>query len=144
MRPVPFTPPPPGVLLHTVPIAGFTAIPPDIRHADLIPAPVREAMQPAWTWDEYPPAQAGLYLLTDVTVADEGLVFRAGLDLVEASITQHQPDEIAAARIAIAAGDDLPELTGVHVLCVKRGATNYGHWLGGDAADGTARQPPAG
>ena len=129
MRPIPFAPPPPGVLLHTVPTSGFVAIPPDIRHADLIPPPEREAMQPAWNWGEYPPAQAGLYLLANAIVAEEGLVFDQGLELVGASITQHQPEEIAAARAAIAAADDLPQLTGLHVLCIKRGASNYGHWL---------------
>jgi capsular polysaccharide biosynthesis protein len=129
MRPIPFAPPPPGVLLHAVPTPGFVATPPDIRHVELIPPPEHAAMQPAWNWGEYPPAQVGLYQLHDVIVAEEGLVFGRDMALVEASITQHQPDEIDAARAAIAAAGDLPELSGLHVLCIKRGAANYGHWL---------------
>jgi capsular polysaccharide biosynthesis protein len=129
MRPIPFAPPPPGVLLHALPAPGFVAAPPLIRHAELIPPPEREAMRPAWTWGEYPPAQAGLYLLNDVIVAEEGLVFGRDLALVDASITQHQPEEIDTARAAIAAAETLPELTELHVLCIKRGASNYGHWL---------------
>jgi capsular polysaccharide biosynthesis protein len=129
MRAIPFAPTPPGVLLHTLQAPGFTAAPPDIRKADLIPANAREAMHPAWSWGEYPPAEIGLYQLEDVVVADEGLVFRPGMDLVGASITQHRPDEIDAARAMIAGMEATPPLTGLHVLCVKRGATNYGHWL---------------
>jgi capsular polysaccharide biosynthesis protein len=86
-------------------------------------------MSHAWHWGEYPPAEVQLRHLTGVTVADEGLVFLAGGDLVDASITQHTPAEIDAARAAIATAADAAPLTGLHVLCVKRGATNYGHWL---------------
>jgi capsular polysaccharide biosynthesis protein len=129
MRPINFAPPPPGAVLHTVHAPGFSAPPPDIAHAELIPPPIRDAMSTAWHWGEYGPATVTLHHLENVTVADEGLVFRDGHDLVEASITQHTPDEIGFARAAIAAMDGTAPLTGLHVLCVKRGATNYGHWL---------------
>jgi capsular polysaccharide biosynthesis protein len=128
MTPAPLPPAPPGVVLHRVAAAGFAAPPPDVRNAHLIPAPEHAAMQPAWTWGRYPPAEIQLVGLRDVTLAEEGLVFLPGLDLVHASVTQHAPSEIDDAMVAIVI-DDGPVLDGPHVLCVKRGAYNYGHWL---------------
>lgn len=129
MQAIPFTASPPGIVLHTIRAAGFAAPPPVLRHADLIPPAIFDLMRPAWLGGDYPAADVRLHQVDDVTVAQEGLVFLPGLDLVEASITQHHPDDIAIGRAAIAAMDDTPPLDGVHVLCIKRGATNYGHWL---------------
>ncbi len=129
MRAVPFSPPPPGVVLHSIPAPGFVSPPPDLRNAHLIPPAERAAMRAAWSWGEYPPGEVRLYHLKDVTLAEEGLVFLPGLDLVQASVTQHAPIAVAAARAAITAMDDTPALTGLHVLCIKRGAENFGHWL---------------
>ena len=128
MNTIPFPPRPPGAVLHTVQTAGFAAPPPDIRHAHRIPPAERAAMHPAWTWGAYPPAEVTIHALQDVTLAAEGLVFLPGGALVEASVTQHQPAEIDAARAAVAAGP-APRLDGPHVLCIKRGVANYGHWL---------------
>ncbi len=87
-------------------------------------------MTPAWTWGDYAPGEIRLLRLHDVIVAAEGLVFLPGGDLVPASVTQHTPEEIAEARRAIdESGGNLPELAEPLVLCIKRGAGNYGHWL---------------
>ena len=129
VRAVPFPPPPPGDVLCAVPAPGFATRPPRLRNAGLVPPAERAAMQPAWGWGDYPPTEVRLHRLRDVTLAAEGLVFLPGGELAPASLTQHDPAEVEAARAAIAAAGALPELAGPHVLCVKRGATNYGHWL---------------
>jgi capsular polysaccharide biosynthesis protein len=129
MPTVPFVRPPPGELLHSIQTREFMALPPEIRNAHLIPAEEFGVMQAAWTWGEYPAVQIQLHLLRDVTLAEEGLVFLPDLEIVPASITQHGAEEIDDARVAIVAMEPATPLDGPHVLCVKRGASNYGHWL---------------
>ena len=114
-------------MVHAIPVPGFATRPPAIRRHDLIPPEMRAAMEPAWHWGDFAPAEIRLHRLHDVTVAAEGLVFLPGGELIPASITQHAPQEITAARDAIEqAGADLE---GPIMLCIKRGAGNYGHWL---------------
>ena len=130
MRAITIPPVPDAVILLQIRSPGFVSPPPAVVNAHLIPPAEHAAMQPAWSWGEYAPSDVTLFQLDDVMVAEDGLVFRADGALVQASVTQNQPAEIEAARRAIAAsGTDAPVLDGPHVLCIKSGVFNFGHWL---------------
>ncbi len=120
-----------AALLMRIVSPGFSTEPPDIVHPERIPPSIVEA---CWAQRQrvFAARDIRVWLLQDVFVACEGLVFDGAGSLYRPSITQHSPVEIGWAaeqvRAAIAGGaavvHDLPL-----VLGVKRGAGNYGHWL---------------
>ena len=122
---------PDSALLMRITSPGFEATEPDIVHPERIPPDIRAACA-AQRQPLFPPRSVSVWLLHDVHVACEGLVFDRDGRLYRPSITQHGPAEIewaaAAVRTALADGSapvhDLPL-----VLGKKRGAMNYGHWL---------------
>jgi capsular polysaccharide biosynthesis protein len=122
----------PGAVLATFPSPAFDISPPDLVQPDLMPPDVRQAMERIWNGGHFGAQDVRLTELRDVYVAKEGLVFSKDLELVEASVTQHSERDWewsrAAIRAAIADGS-MPRIEGTCVLCKKRGAANYGHWL---------------
>ena len=87
-------------------------------------------MLPAWSTALFKQRAVRVVELRDVTVAADGLVFSRDGDLYRETITQHSRHEIAAASTSIEQhSGGIERLRGPHVLCVKRGAANYGHWL---------------
>jgi capsular polysaccharide biosynthesis protein len=103
-----------------------------LYNADLIPDPVRRAVETSWTRGVFAERKIKIRAFADVFVAKEGLVFDRALRLVRSSVTQHSTSEIEWARGAIVSAlgaGDTPRLSGTCVLCKKRGAGNYGHWL---------------
>ena len=118
-------------VFRTIPLPGFFLAPPDVKHAERIP-PDRLAAMQAWNQVWFAPRRARVIVLEDVYVTCEGLVFTWSLELVEPSIKQHTPEQVAWGRAAVegAAGDGRVErVRGDVVLCRKSGATNYGHWM---------------
>ena len=110
---------------------GFETAPPDIIHSERIPPAIVEVCC-AQRQRLFAPRDIRVWLLRDVFIAYEGLVFDSRGRLYKPSITQHGPIEIGwAAEQVQAAVDgapidshDLPL-----VLGEKRGAGNHGHWL---------------
>lgn len=120
-----------GVALR-VPSPGFTTRPPVVRNRTLVPAAVLDQMAFAWNSRAYPARDVVLRRVQNAYVLGEGLVFDQDFAVVPASVTQHAPAEVdaAAARLrAAAAAGGIPTLPGTTLLCVKRGAANYGHWM---------------
>ena len=123
--------PPDSALLMRISSPGFEAAAPDIVHPERIPPDIWAACA-AQRQAVFPSRPVSVWLLHDVYVACEGLVFDRDGRLYRPSVTQHGPAEIewaaAAVRTALADGiapaHDLPL-----VLGKKRGAMNYGHWL---------------
>ena len=117
---------------YAIPSPAFTTRPPVVRNAGLIPADIRAAMHPALGTRAHGPGSVTMHDLRDVYVIGEGLVFDRNLQLAPPSVTQHSPAEIEGARMrlgaALAAGP-IEQHAGRTVLCIKRGASNYGHWL---------------
>ncbi|MCQ8277828.1 glycosyltransferase family 61 protein [Acetobacteraceae bacterium KSS8] len=73
-----------------------------------------------------------IWLLRDVFVAFEGLVFDDAGRLFAPSVTQHHHSEIEWARQQVVAARDsglAPRIDGPVILGSKRGAHNFGHWL---------------
>ena len=123
---------PPGdaVLMH-VASPGFRATKPDIISLERTPASVFAAVA-AQREPVFAARTVTAWLLHDVFVACEGLVFDRHGALYRPSITQHAQAEIdwAAGQVRAAiAGATVPEHDGPLVLGKKRGAANYGHWL---------------
>jgi capsular polysaccharide biosynthesis protein len=102
---------------------------PLVVHRDQVPPEVLGAMQPTWRrrWFASRPVTQTIH--DNVYVAGEGLVFTADLEVVPASIGQHQPHHIDQARAAIQSASNIPRHAGTTVLCKKSGAYHYGHWL---------------
>ncbi len=123
--------PPHDSLLMRITSPGFEAPPPDIIHPERIPPDIWSACA-AQREGGFAPRPVSVWLLHDVHVACEGLVFDRDGRLYRPSVTQHGPAEIdwAASAVCTAQADgsalvhDLPL-----VLGKKRGAANYGHWL---------------
>lgn len=115
-----------------VPSRAFATCPPAVRNRALVPAAVLDQMSFAWDSRAYPARDVTLRRVRDAFVLGEGLVFDRSLAVVPASVTQHSPAEVdaAAARLKAAeAAGGIPTLPGTTLLCAKRGAANYGHWM---------------
>ena len=110
---------------------GFETTAPDRLHAERMPSGIVAACH-AQTVRRFMPRPVQVWLLEDVMVSFEGLVFDRGGALYRASVTQHAPEEIRlaaiAAKAAIGTGPSPPSGPPI-VLAKKRGASNYGHWL---------------
>ncbi len=123
--------PPDSALLMRITSPGFEATPPDIVHPERIPPDIWAACA-AQRQPVFAPRPVSVWMLNDVHVACEGLVFDRDGRLYRPSVTQHGPAQIewaaSAVRTVLADGSaplhDLPL-----VLGKKRGAMNYGHWL---------------
>ncbi len=105
---------------------------PFIHRKELIPAEWLAVLDPTWRAGTISGRKIRLFELRDVFVAFEGLVFNKDLDVYRASVTGHSPAEIelSVGRIRERMRDgSLPVHLGRAVLCSKRGATNYGHFL---------------
>ena len=123
--------PPDSALLMRIASPGFEATAPDIVNPERIPPDIWAACG-AQRQSVFPPRPVSVWLLRDVHVACEGLVFDRGGRLYRPSVTQHGPAEIEWAAAAVRAtltGDAAPAHDGPLVLGKKRGAMNYGHWL---------------
>lgn len=108
---------------------AFAMQAPALVHAELVPDDVIGAMQVSWNIPYFPERSVEVFLLEDVHVAEEGLVFDAHGRLFRGTITQHSQAEIDRGYAAVMAAGSLPIRSGTFVLCKKRGADNFGHWL---------------
>ncbi len=120
--------PPSSALLLESRSPAFDAPPPELRYPERIPPDIAAACA-AQRQGRFEARPLRLWLLRDVIVACEGLVFDRDGALLRQSVTQHHPSEIDWARSQIAAGGDMARHTLPLVLGKKRGAANYGHWL---------------
>ena len=81
---------------------------------------------------DYPPRDVTIHRVPGAYVVGEGLAFDRTGAVIGPTITQHSPAEVdaaaAALHAALAAGP-IPQAPGETLLCTKRGAGNYGHWL---------------
>ncbi len=109
---------------------------PVLDQAERIPPGVREAMDWAWRRRWFKPQPTRLAKVQDVVVVKEGLVFTRTLDLIAETITQHDERDIGEGRAqaeAAFAAQPVPADTttagDLILLCRKRGAQNYGHFL---------------
>ena len=111
---------------------AFTTRAPVVLNAGLIPPEAEAHMRLAWDMRQVAARMVKVHELRDVFIAGEGLVFDRNLAVVPGSGTQHSPAEVEAGRQAVAvarAAGKLAPQAGRTLLCLKRGAGNYGHWL---------------
>lgn len=105
---------------------------PEVLHQESITSDALGRMQPTWNTPDFPERQVTVSILNEVYVAQEGLVFDAHGNLFASSVTQHEPDKIAlgfnSVQKALRSGCEM-YCKRTAVLCKKRGADNYGHWL---------------
>ena len=118
-------------MLMQIESPGLETVAPDIVHAERIPPEIAVACG-AQRERRFAARPIRMWLLQDVVVSFEGLVFDRNGGLYRASVTQHSPAEIEMAADSVrlllqsrpASVADLPV-----VLAKKRGVGNYGHWL---------------
>ena len=123
--------PPASSIVMQVTSPAFRAVPPDIANPELVPDDVVAA---SWAQRErfFASRPVTVWLLRDVYVACEGLVFDRDGRLYRPSITQHSEVEIGWATDQVRTALDGVAVR-LHdealILGKKRGAGNYGHWL---------------
>ena len=123
--------PPVSSVVMQITSPAFRPIPPDIVNPELIPDNVVDA---SWAERErfFASRPVTVWLLRDVLVACEGLVFDRDGRVYRPSITQHSEPEVAwaTAQVRLALdGEPAPSHDEMLVLGKKRGAGNFGHWL---------------
>lgn len=105
---------------------------PKLHQPELIPPQLRAECDRRWLQKRFTLPPIRFFHLKDVYVAQHGIVFTADGRLITESITNHSHEEIAkgfeALTTALACRSDIPHVA-KGVLCKKRGAENYGHWL---------------
>lgn len=105
---------------------------PDIRQKHLIPSDLLQTLEDHWNHSRIISPPLTIHLLKNVFVCSEGLVFTKDGSFVLETLTQHSREELQQAADQLAY--DLA--CGVQknhqpkgILCKKRGASNYGHWI---------------
>ncbi len=119
-------------ILFEITSPGFQTRYPQLINPELITPDALRAMERIWTRSWIGPQMMTAYLLKDVYVAGDGIVFNRALEPFQPSLWPSKPDEVAAARSAIQsaiASRALPYHDLCAVLCRKPGNHNYGHWL---------------
>ena len=122
---------PAGARVFELESPAFSMTPPRVRHREIIPPDVLRVMESSWNKSQFDCRAVTVSLVEDAYVVEEGLVFTADGRLFRETITQHAAAEIERGHAAVmrAIAWDIPKRPGVSVLCKKRGARNFGHWL---------------
>lgn len=105
---------------------------PEISNPERIPESTLQAMEASWKVSTFHEREITFSVLRNVYVVEEGLVFNEAGELYSSSITQHAPAEIERGHLAVCAAiadNSSASIQGTSVLCKKRGAENYGHWI---------------
>jgi hypothetical protein len=119
-------------ILFDITSPGFNTRYPHLINRELITPDALRVMEPRWTCDWFSPRKIKAFLLKDVYVAGDGIIFNRALEPFLPSLWPSPPDQVAAARVAIEAAlanGTLPYHDLRAVLCRKAGNSNYGHWL---------------
>jgi hypothetical protein len=119
-------------ILFKVASPGFNTLYPALINAELITPDAFSVMDPIWKSGWVGPRVVTAYLLRDVYVAGDGIVFDPALQPFLPSLWPSSPEAVASARAAIEqaiAKCALPRHDLRAVLCRKPGNQNYGHWL---------------
>ena len=123
---------PDSACILTLTSSAFNMSYPKLVNETIIPSDILRAMLPTWRTLRFAERPVKISVLNDVYVAEEGLVFDAHGNLYAGSITQHAAAEIQngyeKVRTTLRSGETTP-VAGTVVLCKKRGAANFGHWL---------------
>lgn len=120
-----------GTIATSIKSSSYFIQPPSIVNEHLIPACTYSAMTPAWRQGIFLARDVVGILLKNVTIAGEGLVFDQDDRLIKETKTQHSDQEVSLAYSQVIYTKKIsgPIQEDLCVLCVKRGANNYGHWL---------------
>ncbi len=118
--------------IHEMESPGFYATYPRLIGRSTMPEDVFTLSDHRWRQDWVPAAPVRFYLLKNVFVAADGLVFDASAKLYTETRKAHGDDDVLAAQEAITAvGATIAETKYYSraVLCKQSGSGNYGHWL---------------
>lgn len=105
---------------------------PKVYQKHLIPKNLQDRSQSRWDTKRIVTPDLKIYRLKDVFVMVEGLVFTRSGTLVAETITQHSERDIKLAFDELTTNLACSVPVASHpkgILCKKRGAENYGHWL---------------
>jgi len=105
---------------------------PRIYDPHLMPPDVARILRRRWNLSKHVIPPVAFHVARDVYVVEEGLVFTGDGHLVAASQADVPAHEIVRARATLQASLAQPASIPSHpraILCKKRGAGNYGHWL---------------
>lgn len=110
---------------------AFSTSPPRLFNGQVMPGDLHYMYLNIW--NKYrPETEIVCSILSDVVVDGEGLVFDSNGRLYQQTIHQSGPHEIDQAYRNVRfylESDNRLAMSGVTLLCEKRGVENYGHWL---------------
>lgn len=105
---------------------------PKIYQKFLVPEDLLQQFEQRWSVGRIVIPRIKFFLLKNVYVTAEGLVFTADGSFVKETKTNHSDQDVAVSfeelTMTIACGEKIPGHQ-QGILCKKRGAENYGHWL---------------
>lgn len=105
---------------------------PTLYQRHLIPDDAMGILNHRWSIERNVIPKAEFHLARNVYIVGEGLVFTSEGALINATRINFSDTDVERARTtlvkALTGGQNLPHY-GRAVMCKKRGATNYGHWL---------------
>ncbi len=121
---------PDDAVFHRIVSPSFTLEYPNVRNANLLPSDGSlDAMISRWSDGTFRPRPVDFTQLNDVIVTGDGLIFDLELNLYNQPCENYPPRSIAEGLDAATDAVRMEPIERPHVLCVKRGAGNYGHWL---------------
>jgi capsular polysaccharide biosynthesis protein len=119
-------------IIHQIRSPSFYMTYPELTLLVGTPSQMSPLMTNTWSIPRFPARTIDFHRLENVYIASEGLVFDSSLNLFAETLTQHSEADVEQARAQIldlSSPTILETLRGPSVLCKKRGASNYGHWL---------------
>lgn len=105
---------------------------PNVLQRQVIPSDLLQKFEGHWNHSRIISPPLTIHLLKDVYVCSEGLVFTKDGTFITETTTQHSQDDIKEAADFLAYNLACGTVKNRHkngILCKKRGANNYGHWL---------------
>jgi len=102
---------------------------PTIYQRHLIPDREFAILNERWSTERYPVPNTEFFMLENVFVASEGLVFSQNFELIKETKTAHSTEAVEKARDQLRSAQNTIRSYPKAVLCKKRGAANFGHWL---------------
>lgn len=118
--------------IHSLESPAFYVSYPRLVGRDAMPEDVFNLSDRRWRQEYFPASPVKLYRLTDVIVAEEGLVFDNARNLYAETRKVHSDKNISSAvEASKSAGGEGPPMARYSraVLCKQSGSNNFGHWL---------------
>ncbi len=111
---------------------SFRTCRPRIINKSLIPQGTLDLMEVTWAREWFQDGIIRIFMLENVYIAGEEIVFDEEFKPIPAFLTQQVEDHVSQAKqqlLEALSSGNISSISDPSVLCVKPGWRNYGHWL---------------